>query len=52
MTSSIESSAATETRSVGSWLCSVPLAMLIVGMPAASSTLASDAPPVAIRVGS
>ena len=27
-TSSIESSAATETRSVGSWLCSVPLATL------------------------
>src|SRR3954453_4864816 len=52
VTSSIESSAATETRSVGSWLRSVPLATLTVGMPAASSTFASDAPPVAMRFGS
>ena len=51
-TSSIDSSAATETRSVGSWLCSVPLATLTHGMPAASKTFASDAPPVAIRRGS
>src|SRR4051812_5918412 len=51
-TSSIESSAATDTRSVGSWLCSVPLATLTVGMPAASNTFASEAPPVAIRFGS
>ena len=50
--SSMESSAATVTRSVGSWLCSVPLATLTVGMPAASRTFASDAPPVAMRLGS
>ena len=52
VTSSMPSSALTETRSVGSWLCSVPLATLTVGMPAASRTLASDAPPVAMRRGS
>ena len=51
-TASIDSSAATETRSVGSWLCSVPLATFTHGMPAASKTFASDAPPVAILDGS
>ena len=50
--SSIDSSAYCVTRSVGSWLCSVPLATFTHGMPAASKTLASDAPPVAIRLGS
>ena len=51
VTSSIPSSALTETRSVGSWLCSVPLATLTHGIPAASKTLASDAPAVVIRRG-
>ncbi len=51
-TSSIDSSAATDTRSVGSWLCSVPLATLTQGIPAASKMFASDAPPVAMRRGS
>src|SRR3954467_14688745 len=51
-TSSMPSSAATETRSVGSWLRSVPLARLTHGSPAASSALASEPPPVTIRRGS
>src|SRR3954447_13122831 len=51
-TSSMPSSAATETRSVGSWLRSVPLARLTHGSPAASSALASEPPPVRIRRGS
>ena len=51
VTSSMDSSAATLTRSVGSWLRSVPLATLVQGNPAASSALASDAPPVTIRRG-
>ena len=51
-TSSIPSSAATETRSVASWLRSVPLARLMHGKPAAWSALASDPPPVWIRRGS
>ena len=50
--SSIASSAYCVTRSVGSWLCWVPLATFTHGMPAASKTLASDAPPVAMRLGS
>ena len=51
-TSSIPSSAATETRSVGSWLRSVPLARFTHGRPAASSALASEPPPLAICRGS
>ncbi len=51
-TSSIPSSAATLTRSVGSWLRSVPLARLVHGKPWASSALASEPPPVRIRRGS
>src|SRR3954453_4368944 len=51
-TSSMPSSAATETRSVGSWLRSVPLARLTHGSPAASSALASEPPPVRVRRGS
>jgi len=52
-TSSIDSRAATATRSVGSWFRSVPLARLTtVGPPAAISALASEPPPVATRRGS
>ena len=51
-TSSIPSSAATLTRSPGSWLRSVPLARFAQEKPAASSALASEAPPVTIRRGS
>src|SRR5829696_9144591 len=51
-TSSMPSSAATATRSVGSWLCSVPLARFTHGKPLASRTLASEPPPVTIRFGS
>src|SRR3954447_23495410 len=51
-TSSMPSSAATETRSVGSWLRSVPLARFTQGRPMASSALASEPPPVAMRRGS
>src|SRR4051794_31936132 len=51
-TSSIPSSAATATRSVGSWLRSVPLARFTHVKPPASSTFASDPPPVTIRFGS
>jgi hypothetical protein len=50
-TSSIPSSAATLTRSVGSWLRSVPLARFVHAKPAASSALASEPPPVRIRFG-
>ena len=46
------SSAATETRSVGSWLRSVPLARFTHWNPATSSALASEPPPVTIRRGS
>ena len=42
----------TPTRSVGSWLCSVPLARLTHSMPWTASALASDPPPVTIRLGS
>src|SRR5947209_19178263 len=45
-TSSMDSSASTLTRSVGSWLRSVPLARFVHGKPAASNALASDPPPV------
>src|SRR3954454_1965822 len=51
-TSSIPSSAATATRSVGSWLRSVPLARFTQVKPPASSTFASDPPPVTMRLGS
>ena len=51
-TSSMLSSASTETRSVGSWLRSVPLARFTHWNPATSSTLASEPPPVTIRRGS
>src|SRR5215208_4839984 len=51
-TSSMPSSAATDTRSVGSWLRSVPLARFTHGKPPASRALASEPPPVAIRRGS
>src|SRR4029079_4771148 len=50
--SSISLSACSLTRSVGAWLFSVPLATWTVGMPAASKTFASDAPPVVMRRGS
>jgi hypothetical protein len=50
-TSNIPSKATTETRSFGSWLCSVPFARLTQVNPCASSALASDAPPVVIRRG-
>ena len=40
------SSAATDTRSVGSWLRSVPLARLTHVKPLTASALASDAPQV------
>src|SRR5215210_6734977 len=50
-TSSMPSSAATDTRSVGSWLRSVPLARCTHGNPATSSALASDPPPVTMRRG-
>jgi hypothetical protein len=46
------SSATTETRSVGSWLRSVPLARHTHGKPAAWSAFASDPPPLWIRRGS
>ena len=51
-TSSMPSSAATLTRSVGSWLCSVPFARLTTSTPCAISALASEPPPVVIRAGS
>src|SRR4051794_20108854 len=51
-TSSMPSSAATATRSVGSWLRSVPLARFTHEKPPASSTFASDPPPVTMRRGS
>src|SRR5206468_4291153 len=41
-TSSIPSSATTATRSLGSWLCSVPLARLTQAKPCASSAFASE----------
>src|SRR4051812_42860493 len=50
--SSIAFRASVLTRSVGSWLFSVPLATFTQGMPAASKTLASEAPPVVMRRGS
>ena len=49
VTSSIPSSAATATRSVGSWLRSVPLATFTQVTPAACSAFASEAPPVTTR---
>src|SRR5215203_5080697 len=51
-TSSVPSSAATETRSLGSWLRSVPLARFTQCRPAASSAFASDPPPVLMWRGS
>ena len=51
VTSSIDSSAATLTRSVGSWLRSVPLARFVTGRPWASRAFASDPPPVTMRLG-
>ena len=50
-TSSIPSSAATLTRSSGSWLRSVPLARFVQCRPAASKALASEPPPVVRRFG-
>src|SRR5215218_6944324 len=52
VTSSIPSRASTLTRSVGSWLRSVPLARFTQRKPAASSALASLAPPVTMWRGS
>ncbi len=52
VTSSIPSSAAVLTRSVGSWLRSVPLARFVQCRPLASKALASEPPPVGRRVGS
>ncbi len=51
VTSSMPSSAATATRSSGSWLRSVPLARFVTCRPAAMNALASEPPPVARRCG-
>jgi hypothetical protein len=45
------SSAATLTRSSGSWLRSVPLARQMACRPAASKALASEPPPLSISRG-
>ena len=51
-TSSIPFNATSDTRSVGSWLRSVPFARQMQAKPDACSALASDPPPLAIRRGS
>ena len=51
VTSSMPSSAATATRSSGSWLRSVPLARFVTCSPALMKALASEPPPVDRRWG-